>query len=170
VTVDHVAVVAVLVDHQTIAALGNARLSLAVRFAQAQRRTAVERSGVAVVASFRTLDEAVAADGGSAHARRAFALAAEFVAAAVGAAAGGLDVAVVALLGGSHHAVTTARNYDARLAGLGTAEDRLEREAVGDAAVAGFDVTVVADLVVRQDAVAATRWNRIVHRVFDLDA
>src|SRR5204862_656796 len=117
IAIDVVAVVAIFVDDDAVAAAGHARAGLAVGLVLAVGRTTVERKGVAVVAPLGAFDLLVPAGGVRALARVAAALPPHLHLAGRRAAVAGRQVAVVAQLGQDHDAVTAAGDAVARLPG-----------------------------------------------------
>src|SRR5262249_39365406 len=112
-----VAVVALFVDQEAVAALGFAAVGGAGRLGLAERRAAVERHRVAVVAALGAFLLTVAAGRLAAGAGLALALEARLELAGRGATITGDRVTVVALLGGADDAVAAHHELVAKLAG-----------------------------------------------------
>jgi hypothetical protein len=162
VAVDVVAVIAVFVEHDTVATTGSAAGAAALRFVGAVGRAAIEGQGVAVVAALGALDVLVAAGGVRASAGTTVALPTDLDPATVRAAVAGGLVAVVALLGKDHQSIATASHGVASFARGGARKPGFDTEAVVGATVAGHGVAVVAGLVLGQHAIAAIGARRCI--------
>ena len=155
VAVEVVAVVAVLADHDAVAAARSAGTLGAVRLALTVRRAPIEWQRVGVVAALCPLDHLVTADRGGAYAGVARALEAELRLACGRAAVTRCVVAVVAKLRQHHRAVATAGDPVAGLPGRNARVSGLDGQTVGGAAVSRDLVAVVAGLVIRPITVPA---------------
>ncbi len=155
VTTRRIAVVAVFVEHDAVAAFRGAGAARAIGFDLAVFRAAVERHGVAVVAAFGAFLLAVAADGLAADAGGAVAFPAGLDLAQSRAAIAVLRIAIVARFAGAQDAVAALGR--ARFAGHAALPARLDGFAISRATVAALRVAVVASLVGSKQAVAALR-------------
>ncbi len=148
-----VAVVAIFVEHDAVAALrGAARGARTVGLDLAVHRAAVERQAIAIVAALRALDLAVAANRGCALAA-VVALVAELQVAGGRATVTAHGIAVVAGLGARLDAIAALGR--AALADHAALEALLDGLAVARAAVTALRVAVVAFLAAFEDTVAA---------------
>jgi hypothetical protein len=155
VTAYRVAVVATLIDHDSVAALRDTTLVTTSRFVEALGAASVKGHRVAVVATLSAFDLLVAASGRNAPARISGTLVSELDLAGFRTAVTRGSIAVVAQLRHDRDTIAAPRNAVAGSARRNARETRLDLHTIGQATIARFSIAVIAGLVLSQFPVSA---------------